>query len=54
MSQFLKLKKNIVDHCHFKIFIIGTFVGMSKPYKSLKLFMILDQVMNEKRITGCI
>jgi hypothetical protein len=27
---------------------------MSTPYKLLKLFMFLDQVMNEKRIAGCI
>jgi hypothetical protein len=27
---------------------------MSKPYKSSKLFMFLDQVMNEKRIADCI
>jgi hypothetical protein len=25
---------------------------MSTPYKLLKLFMFLDQVMNEKRIPG--
>jgi hypothetical protein len=54
MNQFLQLKKNTVDYCHFYIFITESFVKHVQIIQNFKIIHALDQVMNEKRIVGCI
>jgi hypothetical protein len=39
MSQFLKLK-NIVNYCHFKIFMIETFVRDVRTIQKLKIIHV--------------